>query len=104
MSGNENRLHQAAGVVLVLLGLGSMALLSYGFVAGRNAYALPLAGFIAVLFATFRMGHPRRARLTLLVSSIVICCYLAEVVLAALLPFRPARASWEQGRDYDFRT
>lgn len=104
MSGNKNKLHQAAGVVLVLLGLGLIALLSYGFVVSKNAYALPLAGFIALLLAAFRMGHPRRARLTLLVSSIVVCCYLAEVILAALLPYRPARASWEQGRDYDFRT
>ncbi len=104
MSGSENRVHQAAGVVLMALGLGSAALLSYGFVVGKNAYVLPLAAFMAVLLAAFWMRHPRRARVTLFLSSIVSCCYLAEVVLAALLPFRPARASWEQGRDYDFRT
>ena len=104
MSANENRLHQAAGVVLVVLGLGSAALLSYGFVVGKNAYVLPLAAFMAVLLAAFWMRHPRRARVTLFLSAIVSCCYLAEVILAVLLPFRPARASWEHGRDYDFRT
>lgn len=104
MKGSANKLHHAAGALLVLLGLGSAALLWYGFGVGKNAYAAPLAGFIALLLVMLRMGQPRRARMTLLLSSIVGCCYLAEVVLAVLLPFRAARTSWERGRDYDFRT
>ena len=104
MRGSANKLHHAAGAVLVLLGLGSAALLWYGFAVGKNAYAAPLAGLIALLLVTLRMGQPRRARMTLLLSSIAGCCYLAEVVLAVLLPFRAARASWERGGDYDFRT
>ena len=104
MKGNRNRIDLAAGVVLALLGLGSIALLSYGFAVGKNAYTIPLVGFLAVLLAAFLAGHPRRAKLTLLLASMVCCCYLAEVVLAALQPFRGARASWAEDRDYDLRT
>ena len=65
MSGSKNRVHQAAGVILVALGLGSAALLCYGFVVGKNAYVLPLAilqGFSSIpARTTIRRGTKRFA-------------------------------------------
>lgn len=82
----------------------AFALSLYGLYSGRFAYSVLLLTLTVLLIATLRLPGRRRAQAALILCSLLIPTYFAELVVGFALPFRAGLHAWIENRPYDFRT
>jgi hypothetical protein len=103
-----NNLGSTAGriptIILWSAAAWAFALSLYGLYSGRLAYSVLLLALAVILIAALRLPGRRRAQAALVLCSLLIPTYLAELVVGFALPFRAGLHAWMENRPYDFRT